>query len=179
MHHDERLLQRLIDGDLSRHEADAMERAALDRPELAQRLRLLRQLHADLAGAARPLGADQHHDLHTRIVQHLPTTRPKPYARIRPIDLVTAATALALVLIAYALFGSIVRGSFAVLTLACISFVGGSLVLVLAGMLRRMEAGLISRLLGRPIAVGPADLLICRAVGVGLAIGGLYLTRLF
>src|SRR3954468_11445805 len=111
MDHDARLIPRLIDGDLSRHEADAMERAALDRPELATRLRQLRQLHADLGGAARPLGGEQQHHPHPRTGQPLPTTRPQPYARIRPIDLVMAGTALALVVMSYALFGSMVRGS--------------------------------------------------------------------
>ena len=180
MRHDDHLLQRLIDGDLSPHEAAAMDQAAHDRPELAAHLRALRALHADLGATARPMSADDHHVLHARIVQRLPATKPVVYARIRAFDLVTATIALALVITAYALCGSMVHGSgsLVVLAVACMSFVGGAMVLVMAGMLRRLEAGLFARLFGRPVAIGPADLLVYRAVGIGLAIGGLPLTRL-
>ena len=178
MRHEDQLIQRRIDGDLSPQEAAAMERAAQDRPDIALRLHALRALHADIGALAKPLSADSHHALHARILHKVPAGRPKVYARIRPIDLVTAGVALGLIVLSYALCGSMVRGSLSVLLIACISFVGGLLVLILASMLRRLEAGLISRLIGRPIAIGPADLLVYRAVGVGLAIGGLLLTRL-
>jgi anti-sigma factor RsiW len=178
MHHEDRLIQRLIDGALSPHEAAALERTVQERPDLAARLGALRALHGDLGVAARPMSADQHHELHLRIAQRLPLTRPQSYARIRPIDLMTAAAVLAAVVMGYVLGGSLVHGGLVSLAAACISFVGGMLVLILAGMLRRIEAGLLARLLGHPVNVGPADLLVTRAVGIGLAIGGILLARL-
>jgi anti-sigma factor RsiW len=178
MHREDRLLQRLIDGALSPHEAAALERTVQERPDLASRLQALRALHGDLAAVAQPISADQHHDLHVRILAHLPTTRPKVYARIRPIDLVTAAAVLAVVVMGYVLGGSMAHGGLVSLAAACLSFVGGLLVLIMAGMLRRLEAGIRARLLGPPVNVGPADLLVTRAVGIGLAIGGILLARM-
>jgi hypothetical protein len=169
------LLQRLIDGRLSPAEAAALERTAQDDAAFAERYRLLQTLHQDLAAAASPLDGDAHHRLLDRIVQHLPAAKPQVYARVSPFDLVLAVSVLGCVAVAIGAVGSLVRGGVALLAAACISVTVGMLMLALAGMLRRVEAGVLRRLIGRPVTVGPADVLVYRAVGVGLALGGLYL----
>jgi hypothetical protein len=41
--------------------------------------------------------------------------------------------------------------------------------------LRAGESGLLSRLLGRPVAIGTADAMVYRAVGASLIVAGLWL----
>lgn len=172
------LLQRLVDGRLSPHEVAGLERAAQDDAALASRLRAVTLLHQDLATAAPPMAADEHHALLGRIAAALPATRPQAYARVRALDLVLALGVLVLIGLAFVTAGSVMKQGLAMLTLACLGVVSGTFVLTLASMLRRAEAGLLRRLLGRPVTVGPADTLVYRTAGAALFIGGVYLALL-
>lgn len=176
MNRDSHMIQRLVDGVLAPHEADAVERLLADRGAIAE-LDAARDLHLLLSSQARPLSADEHHALLGRMIEHLPRARPQSYTSFRPMDLVLACSAISLVAVSFGAVGSFMHGSVALVTIACISVVSGCALVVMAGMLRRAEAGLLRHVLRRPITVGPSDLLVYRAVGIGIALGGIYLAR--
>ncbi len=176
MNRDSQLIQRLVDGLLAPHEADAVERSLTDRGALAD-LQAARGLHQLLSMQAHPLSADEHHALMARMIEHLPRALPQSYAKFRPVDLVLACAAICLISVSFGAVGSFMHGSVVLVTIACISVVSGCALVVLAGMLRRAEAGLMRHVLRRPVTVGPSDLLVYRAVGIGMALGGMYLAH--
>ena len=53
----------------------------------------------------------------------------------------------------------------------------GMLLLLVPSLLRNAESSLLGTLLRRPVSVGPADVLVYRAVGAALVVGAVWLTR--
>jgi hypothetical protein len=170
-------LQRLLDGALAAPEAAGVQSQIDSDPVLRGRFEVLQALDGDLAASVRPLNNTQHQALLNRITDALPRHAPAVYASIRPSDIVLAASVLAMISICFATAGSIMHGSTTLVALACVGVAAGTFILILAAMLRRAERGLLRSLLGKSVALGPADLLIYRAIGIGLALGGLYLAH--
>jgi hypothetical protein len=171
-------LQRLLDGALSAAEAAGVQSQVASDPQLSKRMDSWQQLHRDITASVHPLRAHEHQHLLTRITDALPSRAPKAYASIRPSDIVLASSVLAMISICFATAGSIMHGSTALVALACVGVAAGTCILVLAAMLRRAERGLLRNLLGTSVHLGPADLLIYRAIGIGLALGGMYLAHM-
>jgi len=171
-------LQRLLDGALSAPEAAGVTSQVASDPRLGARLGALQNLDAGLQALARPMTGASHQLLLSRISEALPRGAPPAHARVRPADLIMALAVLAFVMVSFGTAGSLLHGSTILLALACVGLVSGMLILVLAAMVRRAERGLLRHLLGTAVSLGPADLLVYRAIGVGLALGGLYLAHL-
>lgn len=172
----EQLLQRYRDGRLDRDQAAALERMVSSDPALARQAAGLADLDQGLRrlAAARP---DDHHLLADRIVAALPPTLPKAEARLSLRDLLVAGTAGGVVAMTYAVIATITDRLQLLVALALVSLVAGCAIMLLAGSLRRAETGLVGRLLGRRVSVGPGDVLVYRTVGFALAVGGVWLAR--
>ncbi|MBA3709505.1 MAG: hypothetical protein H0W83_11885 [Planctomycetes bacterium] len=168
--------QRLLDGELKAGEASAIERAILDQPELAAQHQALSGLHELMSVAARPLDPQHHHALLARITERLPEHRPAAYASLTAMDIIYTAMVLVSIGLGYGMVGTLMRGSFMVVAFAVVSVIVGCAMVILGGMLRRAESGIMSHILRKQVTVGPADALIYRAAGVGLAIGGIWLS---
>jgi len=171
-------LQRLLDGALSAPEAAGVTSQIASDPRLGARLSALQGLDAQLQDLAQPMTSASHQLLLSRISDALPRSAPAVHARVRPTDVIMAIAVLAFVMISFGTAGSLLHGSTVLLALACVGLVSGMLILVLAAMVRRAERGLLRHLLGTAVSLGPADLLVYRAIGIGLSLGGLYLAHL-
>ncbi len=99
-------------------------------------------------------------------------------ARVTPVELVYAILLVVLVGFGFGLVGNLSSNPLLHFVVAVGSLIAGIALFALAGLIRRMEAGLLGHFLHRPIVVGPADLLVYRAIGIGLVIGGVWLSRL-
>jgi anti-sigma factor RsiW len=170
------LLQRYRDGRLGRDEAAALERMVAADPGLAARAQGLSELDGGLRQLAARQG-DDHHLLAERITAALPPGRPRAEARISLRDLVFACMTAGVVAMTYVVIATITNQVQLLVALALVSLVAGCVVMLLAGSLRRAEADVLGRLLGKRISVGPGDVLIYRAVGLSLAVGGVWLAR--
>lgn len=168
----ERLLQRLIDGELSRHEAAGLAQLMQGRPELAEQERKLRDLAVLMSLDARHEDGEA---LRSAILLRLPARPPRAEARVRPLDVLYAGLVIALISTTFAVLKVMTDQAMLLAVLAIISLVAGLALLLMAGWLRQTEAGMLSRLLRRPIAIGPGDVLVYRAVGLALALGGFWL----
>lgn len=179
------LQQRELDGVLPRDQAAALVALTCDRPAFAKQLAALQDLDADLRRLATSVsasGRQAHHDvvLRVAIMERVSNRVPATQVRVRPLDLIYAASAAVLALATYGLAGAAVRTLFeqaVVMTWAIgISLSLGLLLLIAPGFLRRAESGVLGTILRRPVAIGPADVLVYRAVGVALVVGGIWLT---
>jgi hypothetical protein len=169
----ERLLQRTLDG-----MADPARSAAAEHLDPAH-LEALRRLDAALKVRAEPRQRVAPEVVVARIVAALPATAPAAQVRVRPVDILVAVLAATVLAMVYGMVATVSQTILAqTMWLAWavgLSLGLGLVLLVLPGVLRSWESGLFHRLLGRPIAIGPADALIYRAVGAGLVIGGIWL----
>ncbi len=170
--------QRQLDGRLSPGEAAAVDAALARDAARADEASRMRVLHAELSAALRPLDLDTHHALLTRFAQALPQGAPQPSRRLRTADLVLGVALLCMVGLCFGATGSIAHGTIAAMAIASMGLIGGMLLLLIATMLVRNNNGLLSKLLGRKLVIGPADVLLCRAIGLGMVIGGIYLAHL-
>jgi hypothetical protein len=170
------LLQRYRDGRLDRDHAAAVEAMVAGSADLGRQAGALGALDRDLRSLAarRP---EDHHLLADRIVAALPPTLPRAETRICLRDLVVATCAGGMVAMTYAVITIITDRVQLLVALALVSLVAGCAIMLLAGSLRRAESGLLGRLLGRRISVGPGDVLVYRTVGFALAVGGVWLAR--
>lgn len=182
MRAEDRLQQRELDRVLPRDESAALAALTASRPDIAHQAAALQALDADLRAMAKPLRtADHDLDLRQRIMARVAQRQPAAQVRVRPLDLVYAASAAVLVFAAYGLTGAAVRTLFeqaVVMTWAIgLSLVLGMLLLAVPSLLRNAESSLLGALLRRPVTVGPADVLVYRAVGAALVVGAVWLTH--
>jgi len=181
MNPESRLQQRELDGVLPRDQVAALAVLTAEQPNLAAQATALLGLDADLRHLAAPL-RQLNHDLHVRatIMQRVANRVPVPHLRLRPLDLVYAAAVAVLAIATYGLAGAAVRTLFeqaVVMTWVIgLSLMLGLLLMIAPGFLRQAESGFLAALMRRPVAIGPADVVIYRAVGVVLVIGGIWLT---
>ncbi len=184
MHDHHRLLQRDLDGVLGPAESAAVRHLLADRPELAAQAARLHQLDVGLRVVAQPLRMRAESDaaVHERICASLPSALPVRQLQVRIIDIVFASAVIGMFFVTYGVVGTAVHTIFqqaVVLTwLIGLSLIAGLALLLAPGLLRSLESGALGRLIGRPIAIGPADVLIYRAAGLSLVVGGLWLCRL-
>ena len=185
MRSEDRLQQRALDGVLPRDESAALAALTSERPAFAQHSSALHALDMDLRALSQSVSASArqaNHDvvLRASIMERVANRVPATQVRVRPLDLIYAASAAMLALATYGVAGAAVRTLFeqaVVMTWAIgISLTLGMLLLIIPGVLRRAESGLLGTILRRPVAIGPADVLIYRAVGVALVLGGIWLT---
>ena len=185
MRSEDRLQQRALDGVLPRDESAALAALMSERPTLAQQSSALLALDTDLRALSSSTLASArqaNHDVALRaaIMEGVANRIPATQVRVRPLDLIYAASAAVLALATYGVAGATVRTLFeqaVVMTWAMgISLTLGMLLLLIPGVLRRAESGLLGSILRRPVAIGPADVLIYRAVGMALVVGGIWLT---
>jgi hypothetical protein len=170
-------LQRLLDGELSAREASAMDEALLRSPERAAEHLAHTRLHQLLLAQRSALALQHHQALLTAITERLPAGRPAAYSQVRPLDILVAVSVFAVIGLGYGIIGTLMHGSLVLVGLAVISVVIGCCLVLMAGMLRRIETGFLNRLLRKPISIGPADALVYRAVGIAFAVGGIWLTH--
>jgi hypothetical protein len=174
MRQHDRWLQRLVDGELSRQEAAGLARLQQERPELADQERRLRDL-AVLMRLESARAPHAHEELRSAILLRLPARPPRAEARVRPLDLAYAGLVIGLIAATFAVVKVVADQAMLLAILAVISLMAGTGLLLMAGWLRQTEAGMLSKLLRRPVAIGPGDVLVYRAVGLALAVGGLWL----
>lgn len=173
--------QRALDGVLPRDQAAALADMVASRPALAQQAAALQALHADLRQmAGQPSAGERQLAVREAIMARVAARVPAPQVRVRPLDAIYAATAAVLVFAAYGLTGATVHTLLeqaVVMTWAIgLSLTLGLLLLIIPSFLRQAESSLLSSLVRRPVTIGPADVLIYRAVGFALVIGGIWLT---
>lgn len=185
MRSEDRLQQRELDGVLPRDQVAALAVLTRDRPSLAQQSIAMQTLDADLRSLAAVVSAPSRraeHNVTLRglIMERVAHRTPATHLRVRPLDVIYAASAAMLALTTYGLAGAAVRTLFeqaVVMTWAIgISLTLGMLLLIVPGFLRRAESGMLGSILRSPVAIGPADVLVYRAVGVALVVGGIWLT---
>jgi hypothetical protein len=188
MRPEESLQQRALDGVLPREQAAGLAGMLASRPALAQQAAALQALDADLRQISQNtavLTSEAHSEvgqlrLRQAIMARVATRVPASQVRVRPLDVIYAAAAAVLVFAAYGLTRATVQTLFeqaVVMTWAIgLSLTLGLLLLILPSFLRRAEASLLRTVMRRPIAIGPADILIYRAVGMALVVGGIWLT---
>ncbi len=181
MRFEDSLQQRALDRVLPRDQAAALAEMVASRPAMAQQAMALQALDADLRQVAghQPASVRQiavREAIMARVAARVPTTQ----IRVRPLDVIYAATAAVLVFAAYGLTGATVHTLFeqaVVMTWAIgLSLALGLLLLIIPSFLRQAESSLLSSLMRRPITIGAADILIYRAVGLALVVGGIWLT---
>ena len=181
MRPEDSLQQRALDGVLPRDQAAALAEMVAGRPALAQQAAALESLHADLRlVAGQPPPSERQIAAREAIMARVVARVPATQVRVRPLDVIYAATAAVLVFAAYGLTRATVHTLFeqaVVMTWAIgLSLSLGLLLLIIPGFLRRAESSLLSSLVRSPITIGPADVLIYRAVGLALVVGGIWLT---
>jgi anti-sigma factor RsiW len=176
------LLQRFHDGELSQAEAAGLDRLMRERPELKAASQRLDALDALLKDHVAEVRTGQVAELVDRIQQALPSTIPKRQVQISGVHVVVAAVLVSFVglavMVADQLTG-VMRDVVPVWSLACISAICGLALLIAARPLLRIEAGLFNRLLRRRLAVGDGEVLVCRALGVALIVGGAHIAGLW
>ena len=179
MHDRDRLLQRELDGALGPAEASAVRRLTQDEPALARTAKDLHALDADLQALAAPLRMAGTDALQGRVLAGLPSAPPARQVRVRPADVMFTVIIAVLVVTTYGILGtavsSLIQEAVVLTWLMGLSLAAGLALLVAPGFLRAMESGLMGRLLGRPVAIGPADALIYRGAGAALVVGALWL----
>lgn len=185
MRSEDRLQQRELDGVLPRDQVAALAVLTSGRPSLAQQSVAMQTLDVDLRTLAAVVSAPSRraeYDVVLRgmIMERVANRTPATHLRVRPLDIIYAASAAVLALATFGLAGAAVRTLFeqaVVMTWAIgISLTLGMLLLIVPGFLRRAESGMLGSILRRPVAIGPADVLVYRAVGVALVVGGIWLT---
>lgn len=182
MHDHHRLLQRELDGALGAAEAAGVRQLVADRPDLAQQADRLQRLDADLRGLAQPLSSVTAATvLQERICASLPLSPPIAQVSFRLVDLGFAAAVAAMLFVTYGVVGTAARNLFQEAVLLTwmmgLSLIAGLAMVLVPGFLRSLESGVLGRLIGRPIAIGPTDVLVYRAAGFALVVGGLWLGR--
>ncbi len=175
-----RLLQRFADGAASTAEAQLVSHLVQHDADTRQRLAVISSLDNALRHAYRPhQGARDHHDQVLQLIRNrLPTTIPKSSISLTLVDLVYGIMLVSLMGVGYGLLGSLSAQPVLLLTIAIFSLIGGLALTVLAGAVRRLESSVLGSLLHRRVTVGSTDVLVYRAIGIGMAMGGLWLTRL-
>ena len=176
----QRLLQRDLDGALPRSESAAVAGLVAVDPALMRARGELQQLDADLKRMSASLTVAEEAYLRAQIMAALPLGLPTREVQVRPIDVVYAMCAVALVVIVYGTLATarqtILEQTAVLVWLVGFSLLAGSAMVLAPGFLRSCESGFLARVLGRPVAIGAADALVYRAVGASLVIGGLWLT---
>jgi len=175
-----RLLQRFADGAASTAEAQLVSHLVQHDEESRQRLAIISSLDSALRHAYRqPRETRVSHDLVLQLIKNrLPTTIPKISISLTLADLLYGVMLVGLVGFGYGVLGSLSAQPVLLLTIAIFSLIGGLALTVLAGTVRRLESSVLGSLLHRRVTVGSADVLVYRAIGIGMAMGGLWLTRL-
>ncbi len=172
------LQQRDLDGVLPPDQAAALAALTAGRPELARQAEHLHEVDADLRRLSRR-HIDHHVALRLAIMAKVAERTPAAQVRVRPLDLVYAMTAAVIVLATYGLAGATIHTLFAqavVMTWAIgLSLLLGMILLLIPGFLRQAESSVLGAMMRRPVAIGPADALVYRAVGLALVIGGIWL----
>lgn len=175
----DRLVQRELDGALSRHEAAAVERMVAGDVPLTREAQALRGLDADLKLLTSAQRTADRADLQARIVSALPEGLPVRQVRVRPIDLVYALSAVVLVALGYGLLGAAVHTlleqTVVLVWIVAFGLVAGMVLLLAPGFMRALESNTIGRLFSRPVAIGAADVLAYRATGAALVVGAVWL----
>lgn len=178
------LVQRDLDGALGAAEAAGVRQMMADQPVLAAQAKRLQLLDSKLRELAQPFVSaparvTANNLLHERICARLPQMPPIAQVRVRLVDLVVAVVVAGMLFVGYGVLGTAARSFFqeAVLLtwLIGLSLLAGLAMLLAPGFLRSMESGVLGQLIGRPIAIGPADTLIYRTAGLALVVGGLWL----
>ncbi len=174
------LQQRDLDGVLPPDQAAALAALTAGRPELARQAEQLHEVDADLRRVSLSLWTNDHHlALRSAIMAKVAERTPTAQVRVRPLDLVYAMAAAVLVLATYGLAGATVHTLFAqavVMTWAVgLSLLLGLIMLLIPGLLRQAESSVLGAMMSRPVAIGPVDALVYRAVGLALVIGGIWL----
>jgi anti-sigma factor RsiW len=170
------LLQRAVDGQLGPAENAAVRCMIAGDPQIAAREQALTGLDQLLRQAAAPRRqlAD-HQRLRERIMARLPANRPIEQVQLRIGDVVLGTAVIGLLVMTYGTLGLVLDRSLLLVLLAGISLVAGCGLLAFAGALRG-DLPMLGMLLRRRIAVGPGEVLVYRAIGLTIAVGGIWLT---
>jgi hypothetical protein len=181
MQPNERLIQRLHDGELTQAEVAGVNSTLAQDEQLrvfSQRLSALDELIKAHVTHEQATQTARSQALIERIREKLPSTTPK-----REVQVSVAHIVAATVLVCFVAIGVILADKLewilsdvvpmwylAVLTMMC-----GMALLVAARPLLRLETGLFNWLLRRRLAVGDGEVLVCRVLGVALIVGGTHI----
>jgi len=174
------LLQRALDGRLGPAENAAVRCMVEANPQVAAQEKALTGLDQLLRQDAtvRRQVADQVADqssLRAQIMARLPATASAEQVSLRIGDIVLGAAIIGLIVMTYGTLGLVFDRSLLLVLLACISLVAGCGLIAFAGALRG-DLPFLGMLLRRRVAVGPGDVLVYRAIGFAVAVGGVWLT---
>lgn len=172
MRESQRILMRSLDGELGTAEQRASSRLRAIQSERQQLEQLDRELQ-EFLGPQR--SANEQHRQHIDAICTAVRSMPRPERSIASYGSLVAAVAV--MVGAVALFGMMgsVRDLLPLGLITMITCGVGVLLLVFARQWREMEAGLVERLLRKPVPVTPTDVFSYRAVAVILVAGGIWL----
>ncbi len=182
MQPNDRLLQRFHDGELTQAEAAGIEHLLAQQPSLLAASQQLDQLDQLLKAHVERTVTSDPAELADRIRYHLPTTIPKREVQVSVMHVVAAVVMVCFVAMGVILADNmkwILHDVVPMWSLALIAMLCGGALLIAARPLLRLEAGIIQWMLRRRLAVGDGEVLVCRALGVALIIGGTHIAGLW
>jgi hypothetical protein len=173
----QRLLQRARDGALGPAENAALRAMLAADPTLAAAEERLATLDSLLRQEAAPRRQRSTDAVMAHIIDHLPARVPTAEMQLRLGDVIMGGLLVSLVAVTYSIIGTMFNHSAMLVALAVVSLVAGCGLLAFAGALRG-DLPLLGALLRRRVAVGSGEVLVYRAVGCAIAVGGVWLSWL-
>ncbi len=183
MRQEDRLIQRLRDGELGAAEAAGLERLVRDDPVLrirAERLEQLddllraRTLYQRASAQAASGGRRGDAGLVAAVMARVPAAPPRRQIHLS-IGHVAVVAIAGIVIAAGWCLRDPMRDLLPVGTIAAVGALLGLALFVAAKPLLAIEASLVARMLRKRIPVGDGDVLVCRVLGVALVIGAVHI----
>ncbi len=183
MRQEDRLIQRLRDGELGAAEAAGLERLLCDDPALradAERLErlddLLRARALDQRAGAQAAAGSGRGDaaLVAAVMARVPAAPPRRQLQLSFGHIAVMAIAGIVIAAGWCLRDPM-RDMLPVGTIAAVGALFGLALFVAAKPLMAIEASLIARMVRKRIPVGDGDVLVCRVLGVALVIGAVHI----
>ena len=173
----QRLLQRARDGVLGQAENAALQAMLSADSALAGHEGALTELDILLRREAAPRRQRPAEAHIAAVMQGISAHAPATSWHLRVGDVVMAATLISLIVVTYGIMGTMLNRSAMLVALAGVSLVAGCGLMAFAGALRG-DLPLLGALLRQRMHLGNGEVLVYRAVGCAIAIGGVWLSWL-
>lgn len=169
-------LQRYLDGELSSAEAQAVRTMLENKPELRQQFSREQAFDELLFNSANYRDDNEQHEQIASIMEALPAQAPQRKPSFSLAQMIFAALIVVSIGLSYGYAGNSNLESIVPISLITItSIVIGFLLVFMARPIRRIEASLAARFLSWRLNVGQADVVMHRAAGIAIILGGAYL----
>jgi hypothetical protein len=176
MHIHEQTIQRYLDGELSSAEAQAVQAMLDAQPGLKKQFVRAQAFDELLYQSASYRDDSQQHEQIASIMDSLPAAAPQRKPSFSLAQMVFAACLVICIGLSYGYAGSSDLETIVPISIITIvSLVIGFLLVFMARPLRKVEASIAARFLNWRLNVGQADVIMHRAAGIAIILGGAYL----